>query len=312
VLCHINIKEKKLRKINRQSAARLSILILVVIILIGYYITSLDEGFAIYLTKGDTSPTYIPVLSHVELTEQPIISISDITQYNAVTHEMTLTDNAFDRISNLEVPVTGKLFVVCVDKNPIYCGAFWTPVSSISFDGVTIWKPLNSQDSKVIKLELGYPSPFFYGEDDPRNSPEIMKSLEHAGKLVITPSYSKVDELPHSMKGYELYSWSENNQWHFTLITGTNRNKKLEEIVSSTNIISKDGWVHIHVVGVDELNNLLSRLPQFEDILWLSKLRSEQSIQDEITIILPEESIMSIIKLHSEHCRLNLQVQATS
>jgi hypothetical protein len=28
--------------------------------------------------------------------------------------------------------------------------------------------------------------------------------------------------LPHSMKGYELYSWQADEQWHFTLITGTN------------------------------------------------------------------------------------------
>jgi hypothetical protein len=280
--------------------------------LISLDITSLDEGFAIYLTRGDTSPNYISVLSHVELTEQPIISLSDISQYNAATHEITLNANAFERISNLEIPVTGKLFVVCVDKNPIYCGAFWTPISSISFNGVTIWKPLNLQDSKVIKLELGYPSPLFYDGDDPRNSPEIIKSLKQAGKLFMNSSYSKVDEFPHSLKGYELYSWSENNQWHFTLITGTNRDKTLEEIVSTTDIISQDGWVHIHVIGVDKVNNVLSRLPQSEDILWLSKLTSEQTFQEEINITLPEESIIFILKLHSEHCGLNLQILAPS
>jgi len=58
----------------------------------------------------------------------PIIAINDIVIYNANTHEITLTANAFNRISGLEVPVTGKSFVVCVDKNPIYCGAFWTPI----------------------------------------------------------------------------------------------------------------------------------------------------------------------------------------
>jgi hypothetical protein len=271
--------------------------------------TSQDEGFAIYLTIDEVSPTQIPIDSHIELTEQPIISIKDITQYNANTHEITLSNEAFDRLSNLEVPVTGRSFAVCVDKKPIYYGAFWTPISSISFEGVTIWKTLNSQDSKVIKLDLGYPSPNFYGGDDPRNNPEIIKSLTRAGKLFIGSSYLDVNELPHSMKGYELYSWRVNNQWHFTLTTGTNRYKTLEEIVSTTNIISQDGWVHIHVVGVDEINKVISRLPRSEDILWFSKLSLEPTQQQKYTITLPETSIIDIIKLHSEHCGLYLHVK---
>ncbi|MFC1803888.1 hypothetical protein ACFL0D_08000 [Thermoproteota archaeon] len=302
-----------MRKINYQTAVRLTPLIIFgIILLLGYYTTSKGEGFAIYLTKDDISPVQIPVLSHVDITKQPIININDIILYNANTHEITLTANAFDRISGLEVPVTGKSFVVCIDKNPIYCGAFWTPFSSISFDGVTIWKPLNSQKSKVIRLELGYPSSFFYGGEDPRNNPDIIKSLKQAGKLVTKPSQTAVDKLPNSMKGYEIYSWSENNQWHFTLITGTNRNKTLEEIISTANIISHDGWVHIHVVGVDEIKTVLSRLPHSENILWLSKIRSEQKQQEGIIIKLPEGSTLDTIIEHSEQIGLNLQIQTSS
>ena len=73
--------------------------------------------------------------------------------------------------------------MVCVDRKLIYWGAFWTPVSSVSFGGVTILKPLGSQDAKVVKLELGYPSPSFYEGEDPRLNEEVLKSLEQAGKL---------------------------------------------------------------------------------------------------------------------------------
>jgi len=298
-----------LRNINCQTAIKLTPLIIVgIILLLGSYTPSKGEGFAIYLTKDGISPVQIPVLSHVDIKKQPIIATNDIVIYNDNTHEITLTANAFNRISGLEVPVTGKSFVVCVDKSPIYCGAFWTPISSISFDGVTIWKPLNSQESKVIRLELGYPSSFFYGGEDPRNNPEIIKSLKQADKLVTKPSQTAVNKLPNSMKGYELYSWSENNQWHFTLTTGTNRDKTLEEIISTTKIISQDGWVHIHVVGVDEIKTVLSRLPQSEDILWLSKLRSEQKQQEGIIIKLPEGSTLDTIIEHSEQCGLNLLI----
>ena len=267
------------------------------------------EGFAVYLTKGDIPPAQMPALSHIDITEQPVIGMDDIISYNAKTHEITLTTNSYDRISSLEVPVRGKSFMVCVDRKPIYWGAFWTPISSISFDGVTIWKPLNSQEPKIIKLDLGYPSSSFYDGEDPRNNTEVMESLQQAGKLTNLPSATTVAKLPPSMKGYELYSWSEDSQWHFTLITGTNRNKTLEEIISRVTIISEDGWVQIHVVGVDKIKTVLSRLPQNEEIFWLARLRSEQTPQANVNITLPSGPTIDTIKEHAARCGLNFLVQ---
>ena len=134
------------------------IVALICILLISSGCTAVEgEGFAIYLTKEDIPPAQMEALSHVNIADQPIISIKDIITYNAQTHEIRLTDTAFERISQLDVPVRGKSFMVCVDKAPIYWGAFWTPISSISFDGVTIWKPLSSQEPTVITIEQGYP-----------------------------------------------------------------------------------------------------------------------------------------------------------
>ncbi len=173
-----------MKRLFRHIPTKLTALIIIgTILTLSGCITSKGEGFAIYLTESDISPAQMPVLSHVDIAEQPVIAISDIITYNAKTHEITLTTSAHERISKLEIPVRGKSFVVCVDRKPIYWGAFWTPVSSISFDGVTIMKPLSSQDAKVVKLELGYPSPSFYGGEDPRLNAEVMKSLEQAGKL---------------------------------------------------------------------------------------------------------------------------------
>ena len=233
-------------------------------------------------------------LSHIEATTVPIISVQDIITYNAQTHEMKLTAAAFERICRLDVPVEGKSFLVCVDKRPIYRGAFWSPVSSISFDGVTIWKPYGSEKSNIITLELGYPSSSFYQGEDPRNNAEIMKSLEKAGKLITRLSIAAISELPRSMKGYELYSWEEDNQWHFTLITGTNRNKTLEEVVSKDDYISESGWLKVQVTGVDAVEAVLSKLPGKEFVLWLSNLR-EQKGQTDITIQLPPEKTVNTI-----------------
>lgn len=264
------------------------------------------EGFAIYLTREDIPPARMEALSHVEIAQQPVISVNDIVTYNTQTHELKLSATAFERISQMEVPVSGRSFVVCVDRKPIYWGAFWTPVSSISFDGVTIWKPYKLEEPHIIIIELGYPSTSFYGGEDPRNNSEIVDSLEQAGKLIPELSITEVDKLPASMKGYELYSWSENSQWHFTLITGTNRNKTLEEIVSNEDFVSETGWVRIHVLGVDAIKAVLSKLPRDEFIIWLAGVR-EQSEQTDINIQLPPGQIRDAIKEHAGQYGVDLQ-----
>lgn len=270
--------------------------------------TPKGEGFAIYLTKEDIPPNQMEALSHVEIADQPIIAMDDIITYNAQTHELELTETAFERLSQLEVTVTGKSFLVCLDKGPIYWGAFWTPISSLSFDGVTIWKPLMTQEPQVIKLDLGYPASSFYSGEDPRNNAEIMKSLEEAGKLINESSITTGDKLPHSMKGYELYSWQEDNQWHFTLITGTNRTKTMEEITSEEDSISESGWVKARVEGVGATKNVLSRLPQGESVFWCDELHIGQTAGTDIEIQLPPEQITDIIKEHAERCGLDFVI----
>lgn len=73
--------------------------------------------------------------------------------------------------------------------------------------------------------------------------------------------------LPSFMKGYELYSWQENEKWHFTLITGTRHIKSAEEIYSNDESIN-DVWVKLKAVGISEMKRLLSRIPDGEFIMW--------------------------------------------
>jgi len=269
-----------------------------------------DEGFAIYLTKQDIAPSRMEALSHVDLADQPIVSITDVTTYDAQTHEIKLTEEAFERISQLDVSTGGKSFIVCVDKAPIYWGAFWVRWSSQSFDGVAIWKPLMLEETHAIRLELGYLSSSFYGGEDPRNSPEILQSLEQAGKLINKPSVISVEELPRSLKGYELYSWEEDCQWHFTLITGTDRTKTIEEITSKGESVSETGWVKIHVVGVDAIKGVLSRLPGGGSVFWCDESHIGQSI--EMDLQLPPEEIAHAIEEYARQCGLDFVVAVRS
>ena len=281
-----------------------SCILLIIIMYSGYTSATKGEGFAIYLTREGVPLAKMEALSHVELSDQPIVSVEDIIAYNAQTHELKLTPRAFERISELGVPVEGGSFMVCINNEPIYWGAFWTPISSISFDGVTIWKPFNTREQKIIVLELGYPSSSFYGGKDPRNNMKVLESLEKADKLITKLSLTAVDKLPHSMKGYELYSWEENGQWHYTIITGTNRVKTMEEITLEEDFISEIGWVNVHVVGVDAIKDVLGRLPEGESVFWCDELHVGET-GGPINLQSPPEQIVDVISEYAEQCGLD-------
>jgi hypothetical protein len=267
-----------------------------------------SEGFAIYLTKGNISPGKVESLAKLEPAEQPFIGINDIVTYNADSHELKLAGDAYTKIYELQVPTTGTTFVVCVDKKPIYWGAFWTPISSQAFDGVTIWKPFLSERSPVVTIELGYPAPSFYGGEDPRNKPEIIDSLKKSGKLIEKMTIATINRLPASMKGYELYSWYSSGQWHYTLITGTNRNKTQEEIVSAPDSISETGWINIHVIDIDSLKTVLAKIPQNEFVTWLGYMRDPQGLPDNITFDLPPIENVNDIRDFAKQCGFQLSV----
>ncbi len=279
----------------KRSFHKLTIVLICLLLVSSGCAVTKGEGFAIYLTKEDIPPAHMEALSHVELADQSIIGINDIITYNEQTHELKLTQSAFERISKLEVPTSGKSFLACVDKNPVYWGAFWTPMSSQSFDGVTIWKPYSSSEPYIVTIELGYPSSSFYGGEDPRNKPEITGAFEKAGKLITALTISGVYGLPSSMKGYELYSWQENDGWHFTLTTGTNRNKTLEEITSGEYFISETGWVNIHCIGEEAIKTALGKVPPGELVSW----RDGAFVFNGGMLALPPQDIIDNIKAYA-------------
>jgi hypothetical protein len=67
--------------------------------------------------------------------------------------------------------------------------------------------------------------------------------------------------LPESMKGYELYSWQEGNQWKFSLLVGTNREKTLDEIKSIDTVLP----------DVKALLSTLKKIPSGQYVTWSSR-----------------------------------------
>ena len=161
---------------------KLLLLLIMLILLITSCVSPESDGFSVYLLAGNISASQLPALSHLELAAQPLVSLGDIVSYRKETHEIELTKEAYERILRLNVPTKGLPFAVCLSRSPVYSGAFWTMLSSMSFDGVVIMKPLQPDERHTIRIELGYPGSDFFRGTDPRANEDIMRSLEKAGK----------------------------------------------------------------------------------------------------------------------------------
>ena len=122
-----------------------------------------EEGFGIYLSGSG----------------ELVISDVEIISYNKTPHEIELTDAGVAKIESIEVPLDGTGFVVKVGREEIYRGAFWSPISSLSYHGVVIETFVTNNS---VKVEAGYPPSQFQGED-PRDNPKVFDYLRTVGKL---------------------------------------------------------------------------------------------------------------------------------
>jgi hypothetical protein len=90
--------------------------------------------------------------------------------------------------------------------------------------------------------------------------------------LLISPqpscAQSASNGFPHSMKGYELYSWKTRGQWYFSLVTGTNRQKTYLEVTSAK----------ARVKGIEGLKRKLDLLSRGEEISWSTHLMRRMAL----------------------------------
>ncbi len=146
-----------------------------------------EGDFAIYLLKEEMHASELVDIDLAELAlqETPLISIDHIVSYDGTDHSIELTQEGYARIQELfptAVWVSGTPFVVTVGDERIYTGAFWSPFSSLSFDGVVIMQEL-SEEQQQIQISLGYPGPDWFSGEDPRSDRRILTALSAAGKL---------------------------------------------------------------------------------------------------------------------------------
>ena len=126
-----------------------------------------EEGFSIILTKDGSKP----------------LSDADIQQYNATSHELTLTDECADRMKTMREPLTGN-FVIIVDGEEDLRGVFVPPVVSRSYPSTeaVILYPSVDSDYRIMKIQMGYPwdQPT---EVDPRRNSKMIQHFDKTGRL---------------------------------------------------------------------------------------------------------------------------------
>jgi hypothetical protein len=148
-----------------------------------------EEAFELYLADGDAiqgAEVYAVPLNDLPLANAPVLTAADIERYDPANHAIYLTDEANQRIRSVleaeDLPMNGVPFVVLSNGERIYAGSFWSPASSLSFDGVTIvGQP--DQASAPLSITLGYPTSDFYTGEDPRSDSRLMQALADMGLI---------------------------------------------------------------------------------------------------------------------------------
>ncbi len=146
------------------------------------------EAFELYLVS-DKMMTGADLkdyeLDEIPLAEKPFIKTDDIHNFLWEDQLINLKETAYKSLVFLfsdNLPLSGLPFVIVSHGERIYAGAFWSPFSSASFDGVTIIQPLDPAGMPLV-ITLGYPTDAFFSGEDPRYDLRLKQALENADLL---------------------------------------------------------------------------------------------------------------------------------
>lgn len=166
-------------------------LILFVVMLLGLVLLSgcgrkKEPAFAIFLvlTEMMAEDVLAVPLDDLTLDDTALLTMEDVLRYQPENYELTLTDDAVSRLGRRGVPLGGLPFVLVAQGERVYMGAFWTPISSLSYSGTAAMLSLE-EDAVTLRFDLGYPaSPELFEGVDLRNDARILKAFSDAEKLI--------------------------------------------------------------------------------------------------------------------------------
>jgi hypothetical protein len=95
--------------------------------------------------------------------------------------------------------------------------------------------------------------------------PAMTRASSDAGPQTMPVHSTAEAPMLEAFKGIELYSWQEDGEWHYSLMSGTNRLKTAEEIRRAT----PDHWGSpTRIKGLDALSREFARVPKGAELMW--------------------------------------------
>jgi hypothetical protein len=112
------------------------------------------------------------------------LEFKDLLTYHPNEYFFTISENAIDKIENMDYSVYGIPFGIMVNNELIYTGYFWPSNSSMSCDWIVIDPIFLFSDNK-LKVNLGYASSIPLSEiPDRRNDPKLLSVFRVNRRLV--------------------------------------------------------------------------------------------------------------------------------
>jgi hypothetical protein len=161
---------------------------------------SSKSEFAIYVVKGTPNDTAAhrsgPDLANAVVEDPPLLTQDDIVVYDWATHSITLTLTGEKKLFEYKGPdsersggsaLRTREFIVTVDGERCYGGAFWWSISSVSYMHPVI--KVSARRAQTIQIDRFYGPPSAQPSSaDPRLDPRVEKALRAAGKIKDAPT----------------------------------------------------------------------------------------------------------------------------
>lgn len=173
--------------------------LLVLSISTAFFMKRQETRIEIYLIdqeKNTDTPDYQPgyfLPKLHDLSALPFIADKEICSYEVVEdpsknprevkYFLHISENGREKIKQLgNISVSrGQRFAIAVNRELVYGGYFWNPVSSFSCD----WIVVSGWQSGKMELRKGYPgSHFASAHSDPRASELLIQAFAHTHRLI--------------------------------------------------------------------------------------------------------------------------------
>lgn len=176
--------------------------------------------------------------------------------------------------------------VQCVWQGELVIKGEWTDKNNKSaFEVHSVLKDQDKQpEGFTIRIIDAEPYPK-YGTDT--------KPEELVITLLISENDGETPAFTHLMKGWELYSWPEGNDWKYSILPGTNRAKSYKEVTANKTTVA----------GKDSLKLMLDQFPANEYISWIVRVQGDGG-----NLALPDQATIDEIKNYASQKELELHV----